>query len=44
LLDYLPTEAEKMHFFGERLGIGFEHFPTKRFQSKTTDRFTERFL
>jgi hypothetical protein len=39
-IDYLSTEAEKVRFFGDRLGIGFEHFPTKRYHSHTTEQFT----
>jgi hypothetical protein len=43
-LDYLPTEAEKVEFFQERCRIGVEHLPSKRYQAKESNGWTERYF
>jgi hypothetical protein len=41
-MNYLTTEAEKAHAFGERLGLGIEHLLTKTVQVREANRFTDR--
>ena len=41
---FFPTEAEKVAFFGEELGIGTEHLPRKLYRSAGKNTITMRYF